>query len=158
VTNLILKQIGCVFLCLVLDEPFRDQIDRRFEVDVSEEPVLSDTAGANVREPEVSGGSLESKASEPTLAVDPGLNSDSAVVVDLAATGAQPKQDVVAQGSIPASSKALVDKYCVTTCEVPIERIVQGNNPRLVRQSGVKVIQDAIQNSGWDESSIFIVQ
>ena len=46
----------------------------------------------------------------------------------------------------------------MATCEVPIERIVQGNNPRLVRQSGVKVIQDAIQNSGWDDSSIFIVQ
>ena len=151
-TNLILKQIRCVFLCLVLDKPFHDQIQRRF--DVSEEPVLSETEGATVREPEVSGGSLESKASEPTLAVDPGLNSDSAVVVDLAATGAQPKQDVVVRGSIPAILKALVDKYCVATCEVPIERIVQGNNPRLVRQSGVKVI---IQNSGWDDSSIFIV-
>ena len=46
----------------------------------------------------------------------------------------------------------------MATCEVPIERIVQGNNPRLVKQSGVKVIQDAIQNSGWDDSSIFIVQ
>ena len=85
----ILKQIGFVFLCLVLEEPFRDQIQRRFEGYVSEDPVLSETAGATVREPELSGGSLESKAPEPTLAVDPGLNSESAVVVDLAATGGQ---------------------------------------------------------------------
>jgi len=143
---------------LVLEEPFRDQIQRRFDVDASEEPVLPDTAGATVPEPEVSEGSLESKATEPTIAVDPGLKSDSAVVVDLAATGAEPKQAIVARGSIPASLKSLVEKYCVATCEIPIERIVQGNNPRLVRQSGVKIIQDAIQNSGWDESSIFIVQ
>ena len=77
----IVKKIGCVFLCLVLDEPFPDQIERRFQVDVSEEPVLSDTAGATVREPEISDGSLETKAPEPTLAVDPGLESDSTVVV-----------------------------------------------------------------------------
>ena len=118
-----------MFLCLVLDEPFRDQIQRRFEGYVSEEPVLSETEGATVREPEVSGGSLEYKASEPTLAVDPGLNSDSAVVVDLTATGAQPKQDVVARGSIPASLKVLADKYCVVTCEVPIERIFRAIIP-----------------------------
>ena len=46
----------------------------------------------------------------------------------------------------------------MATCEIPIQRIVHGNNPRLVRHSGVKVIQDAIQNSGWDDSSTFIVQ
>ena len=127
----IVKQVGCVFLCLVLDEPFRDQIERRFQVVASEEPVLSETAGATVREPEISDGTLETKAIEPTLAVDPGLKSDS-VFVDLEATGAQPNQDVVARGSIPSNLKDLVDKYCVATCEIPIERIVAGNNPRLV--------------------------
>ena len=70
----------CVF-GLVLDEPFRDQIQRRFEVDVSEEPVLPDTEGATVREPEVPEGSVEYKATEPTIAVDPGLKLDSAVLL-----------------------------------------------------------------------------
>ena len=124
----ILKQIGCVLLCLVLAEPFRDQIERRFQCEVSEEPVVSDTAGATVRETEISAGSLETKAPEPNLAVDPGLESNSAVVVDLGATGAQPKQDVLLRGRIPSSLKALVDKYCVATCEIPIERIVPCNN------------------------------
>ena len=50
---------------------------------------MSETAGATVREPEISDGSLESKAPEPTLAVDPGLKSDSAVVVDLEASSFQ---------------------------------------------------------------------
>ena len=90
----------CVF-GLVLDEPFRDQIERRFHVDVSEEPVLPDTEGAIVREPEVSEGSVEYKATEPPIAVDPGLKLDSAVVVDLAATGAEPKQDIVARVVYP---------------------------------------------------------
>ena len=61
--------------------------DTSFQVDVSEEPVatVSDTAHATVREPEISHGSLDSKTSEPTL------------VVDLGATGAQPKQDVLSR-------------------------------------------------------------
>ena len=35
----------CVF-GLVLEEPFRDQIQRRFDVDASEEPVLPEIKGA----------------------------------------------------------------------------------------------------------------
>ena len=126
----------CVF-GLVLDEPFRDQIERRFHIDVSEEPVLPDTQDATVREPEVSEASLECKATEPTIAVDTGLTLDSAVVVELAATGAEPKQDIVSRGSIPSSLIALVDKHCLPTCEIHIEHIAPGNNPRLVRHSGV---------------------
>ena len=90
--------------------------------------------------------------------VGPGLESDSLVGVDLANMGAKSTTDVVARARVPSSLKDLVNKYCVATCEIPVERIVPGNNPRLMRFSGVKVIQDAIQNSGWDESSTFIVQ
>ena len=86
----------------------------------------------------------------------PGLKSDSLVGVDLANMGAQFTQDVVAWAWVPSCLKDLVSKYCMAMCEIPVERIVPGNNLCLVRLLGVKVIQDAIQNSGWDESSIFI--
>ena len=49
---------------------------------------MSDTAGATVREPEISDDTFERKAPDPTLAVDPGLESNSTVVVDLGDTGA----------------------------------------------------------------------
>ena len=72
-------------------------------------------------------------------------------------TGA-PVPNTVALSRVPSSLQTLVDKYCVATCEIPIERIVPGNNPRLLMHSGVERIKGAIQNSGWDENSIFIVQ
>ena len=43
-------------------------------------------------------------------------------------------------------------------CEIPLQRIVPGNNPCLLLHSDVERIKAAIQNSGWDTSSIFIVQ
>ena len=101
-------------------------------------------------------GTLDTKEPEPTVSTGPVLESESSV--DLANIGAKSTQDVVARARVPASLKDLVNKYCVARCEIPPERIVPGNNPRLVRCSGVNVIQDAIQNSGWDESSTFIVQ
>ena len=63
----------------------------------------------------------------------------------MANMGAKYTQDMVAWAQVPASLKDLVNKYCVAMCEIPVERLVPGNNPRLVRSSGVKLIQDATQ-------------
>ena len=157
VKNIQLRQhLSCVFGCLVLSEPIHDQIERRFQIDVCDEPQMPNTADAKVGKPDISEGTLDTTEPEPTVSAGPVLESESGV--DLANIGAKSTQDVVARARVPASLKDLVDKYCVATCEIPLERIVPGNNPRLVRSSGVKVIQDAIQNSGWDESSTFIVQ
>ena len=61
-----------------------------------------------------------------------------------------PVPNVEALARVPSSLLQLVDKYCVATCEIPLERIVPGNNPRLRMHSGVESIKAAIQNSGWD--------
>jgi len=55
------------------------------------------------------------------------------------------------------SLQSLVDKYCVYTGYIDLDRISPGNNPRIVRQSSVKIIKDSILNSGWDDSSLFII-
>ena len=55
------------------------------------------------------------------------------------------------------SLRSLVDKYCVYTGYIDLDRISPGNNPRIVKQSSVKIIKDSILNSGWDDSSLFII-
>ena len=55
------------------------------------------------------------------------------------------------------SLQSLLDKYMVYFGDIEFDRISPGNNPRIVRDSGVKIIKDSILNSGWDDSTVFII-
>ena len=55
------------------------------------------------------------------------------------------------------SLQSLLDKYTVYFGDIEFDRISPGNNPRIVRDSGVKIIKDSILNSGWDDSTVFII-
>ena len=55
------------------------------------------------------------------------------------------------------SLQSLLDKYTVNFGGIEFDRISPGNNPRIVRDSGVKIIKDSILNSGWDNSIVFII-
>ena len=55
------------------------------------------------------------------------------------------------------SLQSLLDKYTVYFGDIEFDRISPGNNPRIVRDSGVRKIKDSILNSGWDDSTVFII-
>ena len=55
------------------------------------------------------------------------------------------------------SLQSLLDNYMVYFGDIKFDRISPGNNPRIVRDSGVKIIKDSILNSGWDDSTVFII-
>ena len=86
------------------------------------------------------------------VSVEPGLVSDSCTNVHLSGTGA-PVVNTDAVVRAPSSLQQLVDKYCVATREIPVERIVPGNNSCLLRHSGVERNKAAI-----GRSSIFMVR
>jgi len=95
----------------------------------------------------------------PEAVVDSQVIADSQVVVALDGAPAQVGLAVQTDGP-PGSVKSLqslVDKYCVYTGYIELDRISPGNNPRIVKDSSVKIIKDSILNSGWDDSSIFII-
>ena len=46
------------------------------------------------------------------------------------------------------SLQSLLDKYTIYFRDIAFDRISPGNNPRIVRDSGVKIIKDSILNSG----------
>ena len=54
------------------------------------------------------------------------------------------------------SLQCLVDKDMVYFGKIHFDRI-SGNNLQIVRESGVKIIKDSIVNSGWDDSTVFII-
>ena len=88
VKNIQLRQhLSCVFGCLVLSEPIHDQIERRFRIDVCDEPQMPNTADAKVGKPDISEGSLDTSEPEPTVSAGPVLESESGV--DLANIGAK---------------------------------------------------------------------
>ena len=123
------QHFSCLFGCLILSEPIHNQIERRFQID------------SKVGEPDIAEGTLDTKEPEPTVSVGPVLESESSEGVDMANMGTKSARDVVARARVPASLKDLVNKYCVATCEIPVERIAPRNNPRLMRSLGVKVTQ-----------------
>ena len=55
------------------------------------------------------------------------------------------------------SLQSLLDKYTVYFGDIDFDRISPGNNPRIVRDSGVQIIKDSILNSRWDDSTVFII-
>ena len=55
------------------------------------------------------------------------------------------------------SLQSLLDKYMVYFWNSKFDRISPGNNPRIVRDSGVKIIKDFILNSWLDDSTVFII-
>ena len=55
------------------------------------------------------------------------------------------------------SLQLLLDKYMVYFGDIEFDCISPGNNPRIVRDSGVKIIKDSILKSGWDDSTVFII-
>ena len=55
------------------------------------------------------------------------------------------------------SLQSLLDKYTVYFGDIELDRISPGNNPRIVRDLGVKIIKDSILNSGWDDSTVYII-
>ena len=121
------------------------------------EPIASNLAGSS-ESMEV----VESVQLPPTISkaiVDNQVIADSQVVVALDGAPAQvglPAQTDSPPGSVK-SLQSLVDKYCVCTGYIELDRISPGNNPRIVKDSSVKIIKDSILNSGWDDSSNFII-
>ena len=57
----------------------------------------------------------------------------------------------------PKSLQSLVQKYCVYEGYIELDRISPGNNPRVVKECSVDIIKNSILNSGWDDSSVFII-
>ena len=55
------------------------------------------------------------------------------------------------------SLQSLVEKYYVYTGYIELDKISPGNNPRIVKECSVKSIKNSIVNSGWDDSTIFII-
>ena len=97
--------------------------------------------------------------------VDLGLISESEVARD-GEVLQEVKQDAPVVG-VPApnppvdenikSLQSLLDKYTVYFRAIDFDRISPGNNPRIVRHAGVKIIKNSILNSGWDDSTVFII-
>ena len=96
--------------------------------------------------------------------------ADSQVVVDStnvlqegALDSAPAQVGLPAQTNAPAgavkSLQSLVDKYCLYTGYIDLDRISPGNNPRNVKYFSVKIIKDSMVNSGLDDSmdTIFII-
>ena len=89
--------------------------------------------------------------------------SDSAGVVEASTMQATPAGSgvVTATGEPkphgPKSLQSLVQKYCVYEGYIELDRISPGNNPRVVKECSVDIIKNSILNSGWDDSSVFII-
>ena len=145
-------------------EPIKDQIEQRFQQSESVSEVIIETAifsqsnqpKASVLEPTVSEGSVVINDPAAITSVEPDILSVSGVNVHLAVTGA-PVSSTAALTRVPSSLLMLIDKYCIATCDIPLERIVRGNNPHLLMHSGVERIKATLQNLGWETSSIFSV-
>ena len=102
--------------------------------------------------------SAESKGATEPIASDLAGSSESMEVV---VESTNVLQELPAQTNAPAgtvkSLQSLVDKYCVYTGYIDLDRISPGNNPRIVKDCSVKIIKDSIVNSGWDDSTMFII-
>ena len=90
-------------------------------------PPKSNVPEASVLQSEVSEGSVVINEPASIGSVEPVIVSDPGAIVHLAVAGAPvPNTEVVAR--VPSSLLQSVDKYCIATCEVPLERVVPGNN------------------------------
>ena len=83
--------------------------------------------------------------------------TDSTNILQEGALDSAPAQvGLPAQTNAPAgavkSLQSLVDKYCLYTGYIDLDRISPGNNPRNVKDCSVKSIKDSMMNSGWDDS------
>ena len=123
----VLNCCHCAIYCLVLAEPIRDQIERRFTRSDSVSEVAPDSTDfpqsnqpeASVIEPTVSQGSGVINEPAAITSLDPNIVSVSGANVPLAVTGA-PVPNTAALTRVPSSLLTLVNKYCIATCYIPL--------------------------------------